>query len=102
MWRLKSGEEAKGHPFLRSLNNFQGRQVWEFDAHGGSPSELQAVKAAQDAFTANKLTQKHSSDLLLRLQCTGSVEDSTTRRRKGLKSGVQCNPHYPDLDIHGC
>ncbi|KAK9909494.1 hypothetical protein WJX75_003160 [Coccomyxa subellipsoidea] len=92
MWRLKSGEEAKAHPFLRSLNNFQGRQVWEFDAHGGSPSELQSVKAAQDAFTANKLTQKHSSDLLLRLQCTGSVEDSTTRRRKGLKSEVVSGP----------
>ena len=94
MWRLKSGEESQGHPFLRSLNNFQGRQVWEYDVDGGSPDELQAVKAAQEAFTANRLTQKHSSDLLLRLQSTGSIEDSTIRRRHGWKSGVQCNS-YP-------
>lgn len=64
--------------------------MWEFDPDGGSPEELQAVKAAQDAFTAKRLSQKHSSDLLLRLQCSGSLDDPTARRRQ---SGVQCSPY---------
>lgn len=89
MWRLKSGEDTEGHPTLRSLNNFQGRQVWHFDADGASPEELKVVKAAQEAFTADRFSQKHSSDLLLRLQSTGSIEEAGSRRKPVLKPGLQ-------------
>ncbi len=88
MWRLKSGDDTKGHPSLRSLNNFQGRQVWHFDADGASPEELKVVKAAQEAFTAEKFNQKHSSDLLLRLQSTGIIEGAGSRRKPVLKPGL--------------
>lgn len=80
MWKLKCARESTSHPYLRSLNEFEGRQVWEFDAHGGTSAEREAVKRAQDAYTAKKLIQKHSSDLLLRLQCTGSIEDAANSR----------------------
>ena len=87
MWRLKTASETGGHPLLRTLNDLQGRQVWEYDADAGSPKEMEAVKAAQAAFTANRLAQKHSSDLLLRLQCTGKIEDQGASRAPAPQGG---------------
>lgn len=80
MWRLKCASDSNPHPYLRSLNDFEGRQVWEFDAHGGTSAEREAIKRAQDAFTANRLNNKHSSDLLLRLQCTGNLDEKSNSR----------------------
>ena len=49
--------------------------MWVWDADAGTPQERAAVKKAQEQYTANRHTQKHSSDLLLRLQSTGSIEE---------------------------
>ncbi|KAG0504631.1 hypothetical protein KC19_N011500 [Ceratodon purpureus] len=66
MWRLKIAEG--GGPWLRSLNNFGGRQVWEYDEQGGDAGERVAVDKARSTFTENRYEQRHSSDLLMRLQ----------------------------------
>lgn len=66
MWRLKVAEG--GGPWLRSLNKFEGRHVWEYDEHGGDAAERVAVDKARATFTENRFEQRHSSDLLMRLQ----------------------------------
>ncbi|KAK8977710.1 hypothetical protein V6N11_013491 [Hibiscus sabdariffa] len=66
MWKLKIAEG--GNPWLRTVNNHVGRQIWEFDPHLGSPEELMEIEKARLNFTNNRLKKKHSSDLLMRLQ----------------------------------
>ncbi|OVA00041.1 hypothetical protein BVC80_1691g4 [Macleaya cordata] len=72
MWKLKIGaEEGAGgnhHPWLRTLNNHVGRQVWEFDPNLGTPEELMEIEKAREAFRNHRFDQKISSDLLLRFQ----------------------------------
>ena len=80
MWKLKSAEESKSSPLLRSLNDFQGRQIWAWDANAGSEQERAAIRKAQAQFSANRHDESHSADLLLRLQQTGSVEDQSKDR----------------------
>lgn len=69
MWKFVSGGDSGNHPFLTSLNNFQGRQTWEYDPSAGTPEQRKAADAKRAAFTADRLHHKHSSDELLRLQC---------------------------------
>ncbi|KAK8635356.1 hypothetical protein V6N13_004097 [Hibiscus sabdariffa] len=66
MWKLKAAEG--GNPWLRTVNDHVGRQIWEFDPDLGSPEELMEIEKARLNFTNNRLTNKHSSDLLIRLQ----------------------------------
>lgn len=66
MWKLKFAEG--GSPWLRTLNNHIGRQVWEFDPKLGSPQDLLEIEKARQNFHDNRFTNKHSSDLLMRLQ----------------------------------
>ncbi|KAJ0984134.1 hypothetical protein J5N97_002490 [Dioscorea zingiberensis] len=66
MWRLKIAEG--GSPGLRTNNNHVGRQVWEFDPNLGSPEDLAEVEKARQAFHDHRFEQKHSSDLLMRMQ----------------------------------
>ncbi|KOM54114.1 hypothetical protein LR48_Vigan10g000600 [Vigna angularis] len=66
MWKLKFAEG--GSPWLRSLNNHVGRQVWEFDSKLGSPQDLLEIEKARQNFHENRFSTKHSSDLLMRLQ----------------------------------
>jgi len=70
MWRLKIAEG--GGPWLRTLNKFGGRQVWEYDEQAGDSAEREAVDKARVTFAENRFEQRHSSDLLMRLQvCIG-------------------------------
>lgn len=66
MWRFTTASNSDGHPLLHSLNENQGRQVWVYDENAGTPEERAQVELARQKFTANRLTQKHSSDELLR------------------------------------
>nr|BBI55115.1 cycloartenol synthase [Bauhinia forficata] len=66
MWKLKIAEGTS--PWLRTLNNHVGRQVWEFDPKLGTPEELMEIERAREKFSENRFQQKHSSDLLMRIQ----------------------------------
>ncbi|KAL1318852.1 hypothetical protein HN51_071133 [Arachis hypogaea] len=66
MWRLKVSDG--GSPWLRTLNDHVGRQIWEFDPNLGSPEELAQIEAARKSFRENRFEHKHSADLLMRIQ----------------------------------
>lgn len=95
MWKLKCAQESQNSQLLRSLNEFQGRQTWVWDADAGSAQDRAAVKKAQEQYSANRLDQKHSADLLLRLQSTGSIEDQSRVRSSTAAPGMPllCNIH---------
>lgn len=67
MWKLKI---AGASPWLRTLNNHSGRQIWEFDPNLGSPAELAEVEKARESYRENRFREKQSSDLLMRIQVT--------------------------------
>lgn len=67
MWKLKLSEGIN-EPWVRSLNNHVGRQVWEFEPNLGTPEEQAQVEKLRNDFTKNRFQMKHSSDLLMRLQ----------------------------------
>ncbi|OMO66617.1 Terpenoid cyclases/protein prenyltransferase alpha-alpha toroid [Corchorus capsularis] len=79
MWKLKIGKESVGEngAWLRSLNNHVGRQVWEFCPDSGTPEELSKVEMARQSFSENRFQQKHSSDLLMRIQFAKENPDVT-------------------------
>lgn len=66
MWKLKIAEG--GNPWLRTTNNHVGRQIWEFDPNLGTPEEIQEVEEAREGFRKHRFEQKHSADLLMRIQ----------------------------------
>eukprot|EP00899_Mesostigma_viride_P028010 jgi/Mesvir1/8394/Mv12638-RA.1 len=73
MWRFKNSKETGvgpglASPYLTTLNDFCGRQVWDFDPALGSQAEKEAVEKARAFFWSNRHEKKHSSDMLLRLQ----------------------------------
>ncbi|KAJ9691010.1 hypothetical protein PVL29_013262 [Vitis rotundifolia] len=66
MWKLKI---AEGHgPWLYSLNNYVGRQIWEFDPEAGTPEEREEVRKVQENFTKNRFRYKPNGDLLRKMQ----------------------------------
>ncbi|XP_021906242.1 beta-amyrin synthase-like [Carica papaya] len=67
MWRLKIAKGEK-EPYLYSVNNFVGRQTWEFDPNAGTPQERQEVDQARQNFYNNRFYRKPSADLLWRMQ----------------------------------
>ena len=66
MWKLKVAE-GQG-PWLYSLNNFIGRQIWEFDPQAGTQEELEEIRKVQENFTKNRFRYKPNGDLLMRMQ----------------------------------
>lgn len=115
MWKLKVAEG--GNPWLRSLNNHVGRQVWEFDPNLGTPEELLEVEKAREDYRNLRFEKKHSSDLLMRLQfarenpcnmvipqvkledtedVTEEAVTTTLRRAIGFHSTIQAHDgHWP-------
>jgi beta-amyrin synthase len=67
MWRLKIADGGKD-PNIFSLNNFVGRQTWEFDPHAGTPEERAQVEKARQHFYDNRFKVKSCGDLFCRFQ----------------------------------
>ncbi|KAK4391921.1 Cycloartenol synthase [Sesamum angolense] len=67
MWTLKTGDQGSS-PWLHSVNGHVGRQWWEFDPRLGSPEEVAEIERLRQEFHNNRFQNKHSSDLLMRLQ----------------------------------
>nr|WRN91792.1 cycloartenol synthase [Hoodia gordonii] len=67
MWRLKIAEG--GNAWLRTVNNYVGRQFWEFDPNlDPSPEEIEEIEKARENFRINRFEKKHSADLMMRIQ----------------------------------
>ena len=67
MWKLKISEVSKG-PWLMSVNNYFGREYWEFDLDAGTPEERAQVEVFREEFRKNRFKTKQSSDLLMQMQ----------------------------------
>ncbi|KAK7359688.1 hypothetical protein VNO77_01651 [Canavalia gladiata] len=67
MWRLKMAYGGND-PHIFSLNNFVGRQIWEFDPNAGSTEERAQVEAARQDFFDNRFKVKACGDRLWRFQ----------------------------------
>ncbi|KAL5547396.1 hypothetical protein UlMin_007083 [Ulmus minor] len=67
MWRLKIADGGKD-PYIYSVNNFVGRQIWEFDPDAGTPEERAEVEKARRHFYQDRFQVKPSADLLWRFQ----------------------------------
>nr|GMC58450.1 cycloartenol synthase 2-like isoform X2 [Ipomoea batatas] len=67
MWKLKLSD-GKDDPLLRSVNNYIGRQYWEYDPNLGTQEEREQVEKLRAKFHKNRFEIKHSSDLLMRMQ----------------------------------
>nr|XP_029122909.1 cycloartenol Synthase [Elaeis guineensis] len=80
MWRLKIAEG--GNPMLRTINNFVGRQTWEFDPNLGTPEELAKVEEARENYHKHRFEIKHNADLIMRIQQTGTRNQQTNRMPK--------------------
>jgi cycloartenol synthase len=65
MWKLKIAEGGEG---LVSVNNFIGRQHWEFDPNAGTPQEHAEIERIRKQFTKNRYSIKQSADLFMRMQ----------------------------------
>ncbi|KAG0521407.1 hypothetical protein BDA96_08G157700 [Sorghum bicolor] len=69
MWRLKIGEG--GGPWMQTVSDFHGRQVWEFDPDAGTYEERSKVEQLRRRFTENRFRRREPQDLLMRMQFTG-------------------------------
>jgi cycloartenol synthase len=78
-----SGQSSSRNPLLRTLNNHCGRQIWIYDEHSGTADERAKVEQLRKDFAANRHLQRHSSDELLRLQCS----EKTSKKRFSPPSG---------------
>ncbi|KAG6625549.1 lupeol synthase-like isoform X1 [Carya illinoinensis] len=65
MWKLKV---SQGGPDLVSVNNFIGREHWEFDPNAGTPEEHAEVERVREEYKKNRFKMKQSCDLLMRMQ----------------------------------
>lgn len=66
MWKFTAASDSDGNPYLHSLNENIGRQVWVYDPKAGTTEDRRKAAEARANFTKNRLNQKHSSDELLR------------------------------------
>ena len=66
MWKVKIAKG--GSPWLRTMNNHVGRQVWEFDPDLGLPEQREEIERAHEMFSKHWFEKKHSVDLIIHIQ----------------------------------
>ncbi|TVU51660.1 hypothetical protein EJB05_03100, partial [Eragrostis curvula] len=66
MWRLKTSKG--GGPWMQTMSDYHGRQVWEFHPDAGSEEERAQVERLRREFTENRFRRRESQDLLMRMQ----------------------------------
>ncbi|TVU03990.1 hypothetical protein EJB05_50454, partial [Eragrostis curvula] len=66
MWRLKTSKG--GGPWMQTMSDYHGRQVWEFHPDAGSEEERAQVERLRREFTENRFRKRESQDLLMRMQ----------------------------------
>lgn len=98
MWRCTTADETPDHPYLTTLNGYQGRHVWVFDADAGSKKERAEVEQLRADFAANRHRQKHSSDLLYRRAC--SSKRKTRTLPQGSCAKLPEGAAVTDNDVH--
>ncbi len=98
MWRCTTADETPDHPYLTTLNGYQGRHVWVFDADAGSKKERAEVEQLRADFAANRHRQKHSSDLLYRRACSSKHKTRTLLQGPGAK--LPEGAAVTDSDVH--
>jgi len=70
MWKLKI---AEGGERLISVNNFVGRQHWEFDPNAGTQQERDEIERLRREYTKNRFYIKQSADLFTKMQVRVSI-----------------------------
>ena len=66
MWKLRIGEG--GGPSLMSVNNYVGREHWEFDPNAGTFEDKAEVERFREEFRRNRFKTKQSADLLMQME----------------------------------
>lgn len=66
MWKLRICES--GGPSLMSVNNYVGREYWEFDPNAGTSEEKAEVERFREEFQRNRFKTKQSADLLMQME----------------------------------
>uniref|UniRef100_A0A2N9G723 Squalene cyclase N-terminal domain-containing protein n=1 Tax=Fagus sylvatica TaxID=28930 RepID=A0A2N9G723_FAGSY len=121
MWKLKISEGSEG-PWLMSVNNYLGREYWEFDPDAGTFEERAQVEVFREEFRKNQFKTKQSSDLLMQMQLrkenpgvqiappmkvktlvdvTEDAVKTTLKRAVGFLSSIQTHDGHWTGDIGG-
>ncbi|KAK7854071.1 lupeol synthase [Quercus suber] len=66
MWKLRICEG--GGPNLMSVNNYVGREYWEFDPNARTSEEKAEVERFREEFQRNRFKTKQSADLLMQME----------------------------------
>ena len=66
MWKLRIGEG--GGPSLMSVNNYVGREHWEFDPNAGTLEDKAEVERFREDFQRSRFKTKQSADLLMQME----------------------------------
>ena len=73
MWNLKLGQGGGAWP-LKTVDNFVGRQHWEFkEIENEDVPAGDVIESFRAQFAAQKYDRKHSSDLLTRRQVSDKL-----------------------------
>jgi len=66
MWKLRICEG--GGPSLMSVNNYVGREYWEFDPNAGTLEDKAEVERFREDFQRSRFKTKQSADLLMQME----------------------------------
>lgn len=74
MWRLRIGVVVRDEYYLFSINNYVGRQIWEFDVEVGFFEEFVGMEQVCWNFLFNWLCFKISGDFLWCMQVSEVID----------------------------